>query len=310
MFARLTALVSSGSSVPFELGEAYDTAWGQWAHHRGTWKADGSDVSVFRISAHSKDDAKLTAARNGIKRLRGVSARAGGADARTRRTNRPRPTLAHPHLPLQLRHPNILCFKDTAEMEDKGEAALYLVTEPVTPLLDVLDTINVRGPERCGAEQTATNAPQGAGRGGQRTSRAAARAPAWLCSPRLAALSLRVLAAAAPPQGPVHCVWAEPGRQRGGLPEQRLQAGAPSFFHCCSRRRCCRRQRLPTPTAAGCCVPLAAASCWRSTFRPPRTQLHPPAHPHATPPAVREARAPLPPPAHRSTATSACRLWW
>ena len=72
MFARLTALVSSGSSLPFDLGEPLGSTWGAWAHFRGTAKADGSPVSIFRISAQSKQDPKLVAARNGAKRLRMV----------------------------------------------------------------------------------------------------------------------------------------------------------------------------------------------------------------------------------------------
>ncbi len=73
MFARLTALVSSGSGLPFELGEAQSGTWGSWTHFRGTAKADGSPVSVFRISAQNKLDPKLVAARNGAKRLKMVS---------------------------------------------------------------------------------------------------------------------------------------------------------------------------------------------------------------------------------------------
>ncbi|KDD72431.1 hypothetical protein H632_c3357p0, partial [Helicosporidium sp. ATCC 50920] len=104
MFARLTALVGSSSSLSFELGEAKEGCWGIWTHHHGTWRADQSPVSVFRTASTSKLDAKLAAARNGIKRLR------------------------------MLRHPDILAFKDTAEAEEKGETVLYLVTERMTLL--------------------------------------------------------------------------------------------------------------------------------------------------------------------------------
>lgn len=74
MFARLTALVSSGSSLPFELGEPFPSSWGAWTHYRATAKADGSAVSVFRVSAAAKQDPKLVAARNGVRRLKMVGA--------------------------------------------------------------------------------------------------------------------------------------------------------------------------------------------------------------------------------------------
>ncbi|GAB4824254.1 hypothetical protein N2152v2_011300 [Parachlorella kessleri] len=118
MFARLTALVSSGSSLPFELGEPLGSTWGAWAHFRGTAKADGSSVSVFRISAQSKQDPKLVAARNGAKRLR------------------------------MLRHPNILAFKETVEIEERGETVVYIMTEAVTALSTVLRDNDLKGLER------------------------------------------------------------------------------------------------------------------------------------------------------------------
>jgi len=73
MFAKLTALVGSGSALPFDLSDPYPSAWGKWTHYKGTLRADGSNVSVFRISSQNKDDNKLEAARNGVKRLRTVS---------------------------------------------------------------------------------------------------------------------------------------------------------------------------------------------------------------------------------------------
>lgn len=44
---------------------------------------------------------------------------------------------------LQLRHPNVLAFKFTTEVEEKGETVIYLVTESVKPLADVLDSLDV-----------------------------------------------------------------------------------------------------------------------------------------------------------------------
>lgn len=118
MFAKLSALVSSAPSFPYQIGEPYRTAWGGWKHFQGTSNSDGSAVSIFRTSSTNKQDPKLTSARNGVKRLR------------------------------TLRHPNVLSFKDTAELDERGEIIIYLVTEPVTPLLDVLQTLDMSGPAR------------------------------------------------------------------------------------------------------------------------------------------------------------------
>lgn len=118
MFAKLSALVSSAPSFPYALGEQYRTAWGGWKHFQGTSNSDGSAVSIFRTSSTNKQDPKLTSARNGVKRLR------------------------------TLRHPNVLSFKDTAELDERGETIIYLVTEPVTPLLEVLQSLDVTGPAR------------------------------------------------------------------------------------------------------------------------------------------------------------------
>jgi SCY1-like protein 1 len=49
---------------------------------------------------------------------------------------------------VQLRHPNILAFKDTTELEERGETVIYLVTEPVTPLPEVLSSLEMDGPQR------------------------------------------------------------------------------------------------------------------------------------------------------------------
>ncbi|PRW61211.1 putative inactive serine threonine- kinase scy1 isoform X1 [Chlorella sorokiniana] len=109
MFSRLTALAGlGGASLPFELGEQQPCHFGSWQHYRGTARADGAPVSVWRLAAPSKSDARLEAGRHGVKRLR------------------------------MTRHPGVLGFKDSLEVEEKGEAVLYLVTEPVTPLAEVL----------------------------------------------------------------------------------------------------------------------------------------------------------------------------
>lgn len=48
--------------------------------------------------------------------------------------------------PAQLRHPNILQFKDTAEVEERGETVIYLVTEACTPLADHLQRLDIQVP--------------------------------------------------------------------------------------------------------------------------------------------------------------------
>lgn len=160
MFARLTALVGSGSALPFELGDPQPAAWGQWAHYRGTWKADGTPVSIFRISATIKTDAKLNAARNSAKRLRMVSCpTANLVVALFLLFNPPLDSYKHPQdtyllfnclkqSKLQLRHPNILNFKETVEIEERGETVIYLVTEAITPLASILKTIDLSGGDR------------------------------------------------------------------------------------------------------------------------------------------------------------------
>ena len=73
MFAKLTALVSSSPTFPYQLGDPYDDAWGcSWTHYKGTKKEDGSVVSVFKLTSENAHDRKLVAARNGVKRLRMV----------------------------------------------------------------------------------------------------------------------------------------------------------------------------------------------------------------------------------------------
>jgi SCY1-like protein 1 len=74
MFAKLSALVGGGPALNYNVDpEPYEVAWGCWTHFGGTSREDGSPVSVFRIAATDPNDLKLTAARNGVKRLRMVS---------------------------------------------------------------------------------------------------------------------------------------------------------------------------------------------------------------------------------------------
>lgn len=44
---------------------------------------------------------------------------------------------------MQLRHPNVLAFKFTVELEEKGDTLIYLVTECVKPLTTVLGSLDI-----------------------------------------------------------------------------------------------------------------------------------------------------------------------
>ena len=122
MFAKLagnlTALAGFGSSFPYTLEEAYPCAWGQWTHYKGVATADGSRVSIFKIQADDPQDRKLVAARNGVKRLKLV------------------------------RHPNVLQFKDSHEVTERGATVIYLITQPVQPLKAVLEELDLKGQHR------------------------------------------------------------------------------------------------------------------------------------------------------------------
>ncbi|WCJ20096.1 N-terminal kinase-like protein [Euphorbia peplus] len=116
----------SGTGVkdlPYNIvGDPYPSAWGSWSHHRGTSKDDGSPVSIFSLSGTNAQDAHLSAARNGVKRLRTV------------------------------RHPNILSFLHSTEVEtfdgSSSKITIYMVTEPVMPLSDKINELGLQGTQR------------------------------------------------------------------------------------------------------------------------------------------------------------------
>ena len=68
-------------------------------------------VSVFRIAGQSEDDPLLVQARNGVKRLK------------------------------MLRHPNILRYIDTLEIQERGQHVVYLVTEKVSSLDETMGSV-------------------------------------------------------------------------------------------------------------------------------------------------------------------------
>eukprot|EP00232_Nephroselmis_pyriformis_P021277 CAMPEP_0182856568 /NCGR_PEP_ID=MMETSP0034_2-20130328/2514_1 /TAXON_ID=156128 /ORGANISM="Nephroselmis pyriformis, Strain CCMP717" /LENGTH=603 /DNA_ID=CAMNT_0024987663 /DNA_START=93 /DNA_END=1900 /DNA_ORIENTATION=- len=119
MFNFVSKLVSSGTAFPYKVGDAYEGwKWGNWAHHKGTKNEDGSEVSIFVLKANTPSDPSLLAGRNGCKRLR------------------------------TMRHPNIVLCHECPEIEGSPAPTLYIVTEPVTPLQDVLNDLQLDGPER------------------------------------------------------------------------------------------------------------------------------------------------------------------
>ncbi|XP_047501950.1 N-terminal kinase-like protein isoform X2 [Penaeus chinensis] len=86
------------SSFGYEIGEAVEHTRAVWKMHRGKKKQNGDEVSVFICEGTS---AQLDIAKAAVKRLK------------------------------TLRHPCILTYVDSLE----NEKLVYLVTEPVTPLL-------------------------------------------------------------------------------------------------------------------------------------------------------------------------------
>ncbi|CAJ1822349.1 unnamed protein product [Sphenostylis stenocarpa] len=126
MFKFLKEVVGGSGTglkdLPYNIAEPFPSAWGSWTHSRGTSKDDGSLVSVFSLSGSNAQDGHLAAARNGVKRLRTV------------------------------RHPNILSFLHSAEIEtyDGGspKVTIYIVTEPVMPLSEKIKELGLEGTQR------------------------------------------------------------------------------------------------------------------------------------------------------------------
>lgn len=49
---------------------------------------------------------------------------------------------------MQLRHPNILAFKDMVETTEKGATVIYLITEPIKPLKLLMEELDLSGQQR------------------------------------------------------------------------------------------------------------------------------------------------------------------
>jgi SCY1-like protein 1 len=48
----------------------------------------------------------------------------------------------------QLRHPNILQYRDSHELVEKGNTVIYLITQPVTPLKQIIEELKLEGKAR------------------------------------------------------------------------------------------------------------------------------------------------------------------
>lgn len=125
MFKFLKGVVGSSGGIkdlPYNIGEAYPSAWGSWTHCRGTSKDDNSAVSIFSLTCSNSQDGRLAAARNGVKRLRTV------------------------------RHPNVLSFLHSTEVDlvesSVVKPTIYIVTEPVMPLAEKIKELNLEGTQR------------------------------------------------------------------------------------------------------------------------------------------------------------------
>lgn len=50
--------------------------------------------------------------------------------------------------PAQLRHPNVLAFRDSVETVERDKTTIFMVTEPVKPLSEVMDELSLEGKHR------------------------------------------------------------------------------------------------------------------------------------------------------------------
>jgi len=125
MFKSLSGLFSSAPAFPYVLDEPYEGAWGEeamWTHYRGHAKEDNAPVSIFKTNPSSLESSQWQCAKNGARRLK------------------------------MLRHPNVLEYKYSVEMEQGeksgGGPVLYIVTEAVAPLETKLKELALDGKDR------------------------------------------------------------------------------------------------------------------------------------------------------------------
>ena len=110
--ASVSSMVS-GTNLPFETGAEFTSVRGKmpWKMHAGT--KDGADVSIFLYDLkEKKSEAELAQVRNAMRRLR---------------------TIKHPYL--------LKCLDAGESTDNKGGGVIYIVTEPVQPLCEVIEAL-------------------------------------------------------------------------------------------------------------------------------------------------------------------------
>ena len=112
--ASAASKMVSGDGLPFDTGAEITSYAGKspWRMYHGKKEGFG-DVSLFLYQLKDKQsDRELSQVRNSIKRLR---------------------TIKHPYL--------LKCIEAGEKLDTKGGGIIYLVTEPVQPLAEVLDAL-------------------------------------------------------------------------------------------------------------------------------------------------------------------------
>ena len=110
--ANAAAKYVGGPGLPFDTGPEVPSFAGKgpWKMHQGKKEGHGP-VSIFLYDLKTKkSDAELSTVRNAVRRLR---------------------TMKHPYL--------LKCIEAGEQLDQKGGGTIYVVTEPVQPLEDVLD---------------------------------------------------------------------------------------------------------------------------------------------------------------------------
>ena len=108
----------AGTGLPFETGDEHMQFAGlnasPWKMHAG--KKDGQDVSIFLYDLkNKKSEMELAQVRNAAKKMR---------------------TIKHPYM--------LKCLDAGENLDQKGGGVIWVVTEPVQPLVEVLDELQER----------------------------------------------------------------------------------------------------------------------------------------------------------------------
>ena len=144
MFAKLSALVGSAPAFPYTIAVQHDVPGGAGCTSTATSKTLGL---LFPYS-----DSPLPAKQIPSCRLHGMASGASSWYAGNEGGHYPeRPQMYSCYSAfklMQVRHPNILAFRDMQEVVDKGQTVIYLVTEPVLPLVHVLSELDMNSAAR------------------------------------------------------------------------------------------------------------------------------------------------------------------